>query len=200
MNDATARIVDVLRAAGQTLDVGLAEGELVDLERAYAFRFPPDLRDLLAAVHPVGGGWPDWRRRVVTWANGEHPLEEQFGWIIHGTVFDIEHNNFWWDGWGARPKSLAEAIEVATRSMEKAPKLVPVWGHRFIPSDPPTRGHPVLSIMQTDIVIYGEDLLDYVCHEFKQPRPTREPNESATSLPYWGGFLAAAWDARYGTD
>jgi hypothetical protein len=34
------------------------------------------------------------------------------------------------------------------------------------PADPTGPSAPVLSVYQTDVIIYGDDLLDYVQHEF----------------------------------
>ncbi len=199
MDDTTAKILEVLRTAGLELEAGLSEAELSDTERTFGFRFPPDLRALLAAALPEG--WADWRRRVEVLGNGEvKPIEWGLDWPIRGTLFDIEHNAFWWEKWGPKPASLPEAFVIAERSMRSAPRLIPLFSHRYIPSEPSVAGNLVLSIHQTDIVVYGEDLLDYVCHEFNQPRPAREMNESATTLPYWGGFLEAAWKARYESD
>jgi hypothetical protein len=43
---------------------------------------------------------------------------------------------------------------------------VPVYGHRYLPAGAGTFGHPVLSVMQTDIIVYGADLADYIQREF----------------------------------
>jgi hypothetical protein len=44
--------------------------------------------------------------------------------------------------------------------------MIPVYGHRYLPAGRATYGHPVLSIYQTDIIVYGTDLADYINHEF----------------------------------
>ena len=44
--------------------------------------------------------------------------------------------------------------------------MVPVYGHRYLPAGRGSYGHPVLSIYQTDIIVYGTDLADYIDNEF----------------------------------
>ena len=44
--------------------------------------------------------------------------------------------------------------------------MIPVCSHRYLPAKRGTYGHPVLSIYQTDIIVYGTDLADYIYHEF----------------------------------
>ena len=44
--------------------------------------------------------------------------------------------------------------------------MIPVYAHRYLPAGRGTYGHPVLSIYQTDIIIYGTDLADYIDREF----------------------------------
>jgi hypothetical protein len=43
--------------------------------------------------------------------------------------------------------------------------MIPVCSHRYLPAGRGTYGHPVLSIYQTDIIIYGTDLADYINQE-----------------------------------
>jgi hypothetical protein len=37
---------------------------------------------------------------------------------------------------------------------------------RYLPAGRGTFGHPVLSMYQTDIIVYGLDLVDYISQEF----------------------------------
>lgn len=187
MDDTTAQIVEVLRGGGVKLEPGLSESELAGAECSFGFRFPPDLRALLGTVLP--DGWADWRRRAEV-----RGVEWRLEGPIHGVLFDIKHNVFWWEKWGPRPASLPEALEIAERSMRSAPKLIPVFSHRYIPSEPCVAGNPVLSVVQTDIIIYGADLLSYVRNEWGNP-PLSAPRDADVSrIPYWGELIEAAWD------
>ncbi len=70
------------------------------------------------------------------------------------------------DEWGPRPAALEEACQTASGLIEKAPKLIPIYGHRMMPDEPEQPGNPVFSVHQTDIIYYGFDLADYLRHEF----------------------------------
>jgi hypothetical protein len=76
---------------------------------------------------------------------------------------------------------------VAREHLAGAPQLVPVYSHRFLPAGRGTYGHPVLSVMQTDIVCYGSDLLDYVQHEFGGPETVRADArcEAPATVGFW---------------
>ena len=151
---------DRLSAAGVTFEAGLTTDESSAIEREYGFRFPPDLQEFLAYALPVSKGWLDWRREsrreVLKWLD----------WPFEGVCFDIEHNGFWLESWGAKPAALADACSIARAAIEAAPRLIPVRGHRFLPDRPCESGNPVFSVYQTDIIHYGSDLYDYFCNEF----------------------------------
>jgi hypothetical protein len=166
---------------GQT-GSGLTDAELARIERDYEFEFADDHRAFLAAGLPLNAPpeqgqarppdharqqgqtrrepWPDWR--------GGDPagLRGQLDWPIEGALFDVEHNDLWLPAWGHRPSGTDEALDTARRHLTRAPKMIPVYGHRYLPAGRGTHGHPVLSIYQTDIIVYGIDLADYIDHEF----------------------------------
>src|SRR2546421_12678344 len=62
--------------------------------------------------------------------------------------------------------NLDEAFQIARQAVAKAPVLIPICSHRFLPAEPCEAGNPVFSIHQTDIIYYGSDLLDYLQNEF----------------------------------
>ena len=150
----------LLQQGGARLTPGLTEKELECVERIHGFRFPPDLRSLLGSALPVAQGFPDWR------APESSELVSQLAWPFDGIAFDIEHNDFWWNGWGPRPAELPEAIGVAKVAVETAPRLIPIFGHRYLPAEPAFAGSPVFSVYQTDIIYYGADLRRYLACEF----------------------------------
>ncbi|MGW1223906.1 hypothetical protein [Streptomyces sp. NPDC002530] len=140
---------------------GLGEGEIDAVERRFGFVFADDHRGFLAAGLPRGSArWPDWR---------DGDPEELRAWLarpVEGVLFDVEYNGFWYPGWAPRPGDTDEAVRVARGELGGVPQLVPVYGHRYLPGVAGAYGHPVLSVVQTDIIVYGNDLTDYVHHEF----------------------------------
>ncbi|MEU8236487.1 hypothetical protein AB0C12_43440 [Actinoplanes sp. NPDC048967] len=151
----------VLAASGRfPVRPGLTESELTGVEQEFGFSFADDHRAFLAAGLPYGRGWPDWR-------DGDRAqLREKLAMPVEGVLFDVAENGFWYEGWGPQPAENADAVTVARRFLMTVPRLVPVYSHRYLPAGRGTSGHPVLSVMQTDIISYGADLTTYIRHEF----------------------------------
>jgi hypothetical protein len=155
-----AEITQLLRNRGVILTEGLTDEEIEAVEGKYGFRFPPDLREFLQYVLPVSNNFVDWRN------DPEDVIRDGLNWPADGICFDIEFNNFWIAQWGEKPKNLASAFEIACSEIAKAPVLIPIYSHRYIPAEPHLAGNPVLSVYQTDIIYYGPDLAHYFVNEF----------------------------------
>lgn len=164
----------------------LTDAEFAQVEGEFGFEFADDHRAFLAAGLPIGEGWPNWRDGDVD------DLRETLRRPVDGVLFDVAHNAFWDQSWSERPTDSGAALEVAREELGKVPRMVPVYGHRYLPSGRGTFGHPVLSMHQTDIICYGADLVDYVFQEFGvgpgmertdprwRPRPT---------VAFWSDFV-----------
>ena len=152
---------DVLAAYGRfPIRPGLSAAEFTAVEQEFGFSFADDHRAFLAAGLPYGRGWPDWR-------DGDRAqLREKLAMPVEGVLFDVAENGFWYEGWGPQPAATADAVAVARRLLMTVPRLVPVYAHRYLPAGRDSSGHPVLSVMQTDIISYGADLRSFVRHEF----------------------------------
>jgi hypothetical protein len=160
---------------------GLTPEELEATEARWGFRFAAEHRTLLAAGLPVGPSWPDWRH------GSEEELAGRLGWPVEGVLFDVEHAGFWHPDWGSRPEQAAAAVALARVRLREVPVMVPVFGHRYLPAaDAAPSGHPVLSMHQTDIIVYGSDLADYLDREFRTGCTTESP---AVTVPFWRDFL-----------
>ncbi|MFF6787532.1 hypothetical protein ACFY9C_00475 [Streptomyces filamentosus] len=140
---------------------GLTERELDAVEARFGFVFSADHRVFLASGLPRGSStWPDWR-------DGDpEDLANWLAWPVEGVLFDVEHSGFWHPAWPSRPAERSEALRVARTGLESVPRLVPVYGHRYLPGTAGEHGHPVLSVHQTDVILYGNDLTDYIHREF----------------------------------
>ena len=105
---------------------------------------------------------------------------------VDGVLFDVEWNSFWADGWGQRPARMKDALRSARYHLARAPQLVPVYSHRYLPAGRGSFGLPVLSVMQTDVVVYGTDLADYIDNEFG-PDGYRSPTTGAI-VEFWSNL------------
>ena len=169
---------------------GLTDAEFVRIERDYEFEFADDHRVFLAAGLPLNSPaprrrrnpWPDWRDADPS------DLRERLGWPVEGALFDVQQNAFWHRSWGQRPADTGEALRTARQHLSRAPKMIPVYAHRYLPAGRGTYGHPVLSIYQTDIIIYGTDLADYINHEFGRWFISADWTPPPM-VPFWSDFL-----------
>jgi hypothetical protein len=176
--------VDALREKDgfERIEPGLSNIEIGEIERRFDFTFPPDLRALLQFALPVGNAFPNWRD------DSEEALRDRLNRPLNGIVFDVERNDFWLDSWGTKPSSEAARHAIVKNAIDKAPKLIPIFAHRFIPAEPNNAGNPVFSVHQTDIIYYGNDLADYFRREFRVPLPewaARQPR----SIRFWNDSL-----------
>lgn len=164
-------------------DAGLTNAEIEQAEAVHKFRFPPDLRRFLQTALPVGDGFPNWRRPDAP------ELMTQVGWPKEGFDFDAQHNPdlLWRPVWGSGPSTQSERVVATLQRLEHAPRLIPVFAHRYISETPSQSGNPVFSIYQTDIILYGSDLETYFGREFNIAiaSPLRDPRH----IPFWSDYL-----------
>ncbi len=162
---------------------GLSAAELAGVQSRYGFRFAEDHRALLAAGLPVGDGFPDWRHGTPG------VLRDLLRRPVDGVLFDVRENGFWYPGWGERPTAVAEAVRIAEQRLVDAPPLVPVYRHRYLPGVGGPAGHPVLSVSQTDIIVYGADLPRYLRAEFAGGYRPELVEGARSTVPFWSDLL-----------
>jgi hypothetical protein len=180
----TMAMLDMIERIRDTrIDRGLSLSELDGVESFFAFRFPPDLAELLRAGLPIGEKWPNWRAAVQGDDNAIKQIQQMLDWPHEGMCFDVEHNGAWDPSWGSRPASMQDALRIASDAVRAAPMLIPVYGHRYLPSDPCEAGNPVFSIHQWDIIVYGRDLQSYFEAECDGWRP--ELSADAKTIRSW---------------
>ncbi len=158
-----------LEKFGVIFEAGLNDKEILFAEQKYQFKFPPDLKQWLQYALPIqlkdnqGMKFPNWRNLE------NKDLKFQMDGPLEGILFDVENNNYWLNELGNKPADLEEAKSIISDAINKAPKLIPVYGHRYLPSEPLEEGNPILSVHQTDIIYYGNNLWGYLDIEFGSP-------------------------------
>jgi hypothetical protein len=182
-------LIEDVRKAGVEFDVGLTDSEVAAAESRYGFTFPPDLRAFLQTAIPCGKGFPDWR------SGDKATLRDWLDWPRQGILFDVEHNGFWLDEWGSRPASLEEAQHIVNGLVADAPKLIPIYIHRMMPSEPHLPRNPVFSVHQTDIIHYGIDLRDYFIREFLDSQGCVLIPDTIRGIRFWNidKFQSMRW-------
>ena len=165
------------RAEGRLWAEGYTQSELDAAQEKYDLVFPPDLVALFRDRRPVLG-W-DWRTDEVH-------IRRMLHWPYESILFDVE-KGLWWPDWGERPATAAARGEALEALLRKAPPLIPLFGHRYLPAEPSEAGNPVFSVYQTDITYYGADLDDYFEREFGPKRlPSAEPKKR---IRFWSDLV-----------
>lgn len=181
-----AEVVRRLERAQVNLEDGLSEQELRAIEDRFGLSFNPAHRMLLAATLPVGEGWLDWRHGAVD------VLRRRLDWPVDGIIFDVHNNGFWPRSWGPRPTISSDAERVARQHMARVPLLIPVYSHRYAPAAPAPGSSPVFSVYQSDVIVYGENLLDYVAREFGTGPLASAAEDKRLKIPFWSSLVAGA--------
>ena len=75
-------------------------------------------------------------------------------------------------------------------------KLVPLYAHRFLPAAPAQEPSPVLSVYQTDVIYYGDNLLDYIAHEFELPPRHAAGPGGVRRISFWSDLVDGTENAE----
>ena len=153
---------------------GYSEQELEDIQQRWKLRFAPDLVDIYRKRRSVIDGGFDWTK------TSHDEIQRMMDWPLEGILDDVREG-FWLNAWGEKPASAETAEETVRAAIAAAPKLIPVYGHRYLPETPKGRGNPVFSVHQSDVVVYGPNLDLYVAREVNNT----ERAIAARRIPFW---------------
>ncbi|KAK2410873.1 hypothetical protein QL285_046211 [Trifolium repens] len=164
------KIITNFRNSGIQVQQGLSDAELARIEAEFGFLFPPDLRAILASGIPIGAGFPDWR------ATGARlHLRALLDLPMAAISFQIARNTLWARCWGPKPTDPEKALRVARNALKKAPLLIPIFNHCYIPCNPSLAGNPIFYVDENRIFCCGFDLSDFFQRE--------SPNRSSENFP-----------------
>lgn len=183
MESQVADALALLSSIDVELSPGLSDDEIASIEGKFGFRFSVIQRQLLRQAVPVDrvGDPPRWPR----WRGASDDLIRQLQWPLDGVAFDVVENDFWLPNWGPRPEANGVAEHIAREQLQHLPPMVPLYGHRYFPSQPCAASPPVFSIYETDVIYYGDNLLDYLHHEFSVGTAHPEDVTWKRRVPFW---------------
>jgi hypothetical protein len=92
-------------------------------------------------------------------------IQGRLDWPFDSFSFDVVHNAVWWPTWGNKPAGLDGQRERLKAVFARAPKLIPLFSHRYIPEEPHDVGNPVFSVYQIDVICCGANLQDWLERE-----------------------------------
>lgn len=180
----------------------LDERAIDGIERHWGLRFPADYRLFLRCLHATdlprrgalyAGGdefVPAEGPGVYHWRHDEASIRAALEAVVDGILFDVDNDVLWPEAWGPRPPGVTERERVVRAQVTAAPGLAPIFGHRALVLEPPIPGNPVLSIHQSDIIVYGGDLRGYLLAEFASLLP---PGSASAPNPSGSWNLVSFW-------
>ncbi|KAH7847141.1 hypothetical protein Vadar_022431 [Vaccinium darrowii] len=177
------KVITHLKNSGVQIQPGLSDAEFARAEAEFGFAFPPDLRAILAAGLPVGPGFPDWRS-----GSARLQLRSSIDLPVAAVSLNIARNSLRSKSFGFRPDNPVKALKIARNEIKRAPPLIPIFSHCYIPSNPSLAGNPIFYIDENRIFCCGVDLSDFfVRHEsslFFQKSPS-QPWAEVTKKSDW---------------
>jgi hypothetical protein len=133
------------------------------------------------------------------WQQNEPVIAETLLSPLQGVLFDVQVNNLWIPSWGNQPSDVTEKARVVTELVTQAPKLIPLVGHRYVVDATHVDNSFVLSVNQTDIVVFASDVRTFLLNEFRAllqldasiTIDSRYAHElqNAANLPFWGELI-----------
>ena len=143
------------------------ESEIDEVEKKYQIKFPPDHREFLKILHTINAKPTIDGYFFFNWLEDEQIIFDKLNW----PSFSISRDRVWLQSWGI----ISDSQDVITNRFNEwyceAPKLIPIFGHRYIVSQPYKSGNPILSVYGSDTIVYGWDLKQYLLTEFSKNMP-----------------------------
>lgn len=164
-----AKLDEIHKAMGSL--PGLTDDEVQRLEAKYGWIFPPDLKAFLQAGVPP------------TWHNFHELAKDD---IPKGSKKDTISGEL---------ENHATPPEAAHVELARQHPLIPIYGHRMMPSIPCENGLPVYSMHEdcSDNIIYGDNLWEYLerdDHIAKGiiPEEWKHESQCIAEVPFWTEF------------
>ncbi|BDD03735.1 hypothetical protein [Aureibacter tunicatorum] len=156
--------------------IGLKEEEIFEIEDKYKISFSYEHREFLKVLHDFDTveGYENVNHNDIEKEDWPHfmnwkcdaQVKYYLNWPYKLILEDVKKHRYWLKSWGKRPESEIEIENFFNNKYSQAPKLLPIYSHRFVVNVPDQIESPVLSIMGIDTVHYGWSMKDYLLKEF----------------------------------
>ncbi len=173
----------LLKELGIEFDEGLTLEETIKIETIYGIKFPDSLKNFLMIGVPISKGFYNWR-------NMEDENVEFIKEIMNRpmiSVDDMIEEVYWCDDWGDEPES-EEMVQEVKRRLECAPKLLPIYAHRYMPMVT-DENPPIVSVHNLDIIYYGKDIEDYFEIEFGGKNQSMIEFDKIKPIEFWTDIM-----------
>lgn len=163
---------------------GLTFEEMEKIEKIYEIKFPDSLREFLMLALPISKGFYNWR-------NTEENNIAFIKMSMKQPMVDIDkmaEEIYWCDNWGKEPKDKVWVVNEVKERLKKAPKLLPIYAHRYMPMVL-VENPPIISVHGIDIIYYGNNLEDYIKIEFGGKSQNTIDFASIEPIPFWSDIM-----------
>lgn len=179
-------VVLKLKSKGVLFDRGMSLSEIDQTEKLYDISFPVELKHLYSVGLPVSKSFYNWRD---THKENVQQIKDILNMPIQGLISDLETNDFWCDDWGEKPTDIRDAQSILLEHYNKAPQIIPIYAHRYMPFIPNETDIPIFSIMQSDIIYYGVNLISYLEIEFGFRQYSELMQANFRHVDFWSDLL-----------
>lgn len=176
--------LNLLKAKKITFENGLTFDEIVQIEKIYEIVFPKSLRDFLMTALPVSKGFYNWRNRDR--GNIEY-IKNMINQPI-SYINDMPEEVYWCEDWGEEPEDEDNFKSEVKKRLRTAPKLVPIFSHRYMPSISNVNP-PIISVHGVDIIYYGKDIEEYFKVEFGEKDQSTIEFKNIAPIPFWSDIM-----------
>lgn len=181
------KLIQQLQKRGIKFEQGLTQSEIKKIESEYSLKLPQDFIDFYTHVVLIGDLFYNWRD--FSKENISKNKEKMTKYIEQGITFDIENNNFWYKKWGRKPLDKHQQLAVFFKEFAHIPKLIPIYGHRFMPTTIANNAElPIISVSQTDVIYYGHNILDFLERQFLEKDPMNV-EQAYETIPFWTDLI-----------
>lgn len=181
-------IIQKLRLSGHLVLPGITNQDIELVRKFYNINFPLVLKSFYESGIPCtlncGYGFPNWIDFGEL--NIEH-IKSRIDAPMNNLKSSVK-SGFWIDTWGERPIQENKLLEVFDELASHAPKLVPVYSHRYVPITDGVDDPPVISVAGSDIIYYGCTLSDYIDREFFGKKRTIVI-KPINRIPFWSDII-----------
>lgn len=179
-------IISKLEKIGIVFDSKLSDSEIIKIEKLYGIYFPSELKHLFSIALPISDGFYNWRD---TSEDNIKKIKKALESSITGLQSDLDNNDFWCEDWGDKPIDINVAQNILLQHYSKAPILIPIFSHRYIPFVGQFMTSPVFSIYGSDIIYYGENLISYLEVEFGFRKYAEMDTSELTHIDFWSDIM-----------
>ena len=173
----------LLRRKGIEFAEGLNDFEYIRIKQEYDIEFPNEMKEYYSIALPISKNFYNWRDfSVENISRIKRMMQRPFNGI-----YEMADEVYWCDDWGAEPDKLGR-INIIRQKLEEAPKLVPIYLHRYMPMIN-KRILPVFSICDTDVICYGENFTSYLEIEFGDKQQSEIDFTKIEYVPFWSDLI-----------